>query len=291
MAGDSTALHDGQRMLDLFASVGAAHFDVTWTSCAGVKELFRRNVAAAELKSQLPAMLDFAPAKQRNIIVRPHGANVSFIQLDDLTADRLPPLAATAFLTLETSPGNFQAWVALASMPDKDFARQLRKGTGADPTASGATRVAGSLNFKDKYAPSFPRVAIYAAHPGRLATAGELERLGLVAAPEPVAQPLRIHARRISGNRSWPSYTRCLDGAPLNSEETGPDVSRADFVFCMTAITWGWSIDDTAERLMEESTKAQANGKNYAALTARNAALAVERRRHQPRQTGEHSRR
>ena len=244
-----------------------------------------------ELKRQLPGMLDFAPAKQRNVIVRPHGANVSFIQLDDLKADRLPPLAAAAFLTLETSPGNFQAWVALASTPDKDFARRLRKGAGADPTASGATRVAGSLNFKDKYAPNFPRVAIHAAQPGRLATAAELERLGLVAAPEPVAQPLRIHAPRISGNRSWPSYTRCLDGAPLNSEETGPDVSRADFVFCMTAITWGWSIDDTAERLMEESAKAQANGKNYAALTARNAALAVERRRHQPRQTGEHSRR
>ena len=61
-----------------------------------------------------------------------------------------------------------------------------------------------------------------------------------------------------------------------------PDVSRADFVFCMTAITWGWSVDDTAERLMEESAKAQANGKNYAALTARNAAIAVERRRLRP---------
>ena len=278
-------------MLDLFASVGATHFDVTWTTCAGDKELFRRNVAAAELQKQLPAMLDHAPAKQRNVIVRPHGANVSFIQLDDLKADRLPPLAAAAFLTLETSPGNFQAWVALASTPDKDFARRLRKGTGADPTASGATRVAGSLNFKDKYAPNFPRVAIHAAKPGRLATAAELERFGLVAKPEPVAQPLRIHAPRFSGNRSWPSYTRCLDGAPLNSEETGPDVSRADFVFCMTAITWGWSVDDTAERLMEESAKAQANGKNYAALTARNAALAVERRRHQPRQSAEHSRR
>ena len=79
-----------------------------------------------------------------------------------------------------------------------------------------------------------------------------LERLGLVAAPETVAQPLRLHAPRVSdSNRRWPSYERCLDGAPLNSEETGPDVSRADFVFCMTAITWGWSVQETAERLME----------------------------------------
>jgi hypothetical protein len=76
--------------------------------------------------------------------------------------------------------------------------------------------------------------------PARLANADELERLGLVAAPEIVAQPLRIGPARVSagGNRRWPSYERCVDGAPLNSEETGPDISRADFVFCMTAITW-----------------------------------------------------
>jgi hypothetical protein len=280
MAGDSTALHDGQRMLDLFASTGATHFDITWTTASGDKQSFRRNVPADMVRRTLSVMLGYATHARQNLIVRPHGAGVTFIQLDDLKADRLPPLAGDAFLTLETSPGNFQAWVALSGNDeDKDFARRLRKGAGADPTASGATRVAGSLNFKDKYAPPFPRVAIHTSAPGRIATADELDRLGLVAAPEPVAQPLRIHAPRISGNRSWPSYTRCLDGAPLNSEETGPDVSRADFVFCMTAITWGWSIDDTAERLMEESTKAQANGKNYAALTARNAALAVERRR------------
>src|ERR1700733_3169339 len=239
MAGDGTALHDGQQMLDLFASVGATHFDVTWTTCAGNKELFRRNVPLTELERQLPGMLDFAPAKQRNVIVRPHGANVSFIQLDDLKADRLPPLAAAAFLTLETSPGNFQAWVALASTPDKDFARRLRKGAGADATASGATRVAGSLNFKDKYAPAFPRVAIHAAQPGRVTTAVELDRLGLVAAPETVTEPpppSPARSRPGPGVRKWPSYERCVDGAPLNSEETGPDISRADFVFCMTAI-------------------------------------------------------
>ena len=83
---------------------------------------------------------------------------MTFIQLDDLKADQLPRVAPAVFLTLETSPGNFQAWLALPGSEDKDFARRLRKGTGADATASGATRVAGSLNFKDKYAPDFPRV-------------------------------------------------------------------------------------------------------------------------------------
>jgi hypothetical protein len=283
--GSGTGHSEAQAMLDAFASVGATRFDLTWTARTGGKEFFRRNVSRAELHRTLPVMLDNAPARQRNIIVRPHGDGVTFIQLDDLKAPALPRLAPAVFLILETSPGNFQAWAVLTGIEDKDFARRLKKGAGADATASGATRVAGSLNFKDKYAPAFPRVAIHAAQPGRMTTAAELERLGLVAAQETVAQPLRIAPARVSpGTRRWPSYARCVDGAPLNSEETGPDISRADFVFCMTAITWGFGVEATAERLMEESTKAQANGKAYAELTTHNAALAVERRRQQPRQ-------
>src|ERR1700722_18897820 len=129
-------------------------------------------------------MLDAAATGERNVIIRPDGPGVAFVQLDDLKAEKLPPLAPAVFLALETSPGNFQAWVAMPEAEDKDFARRLRKGTGADPTASGATRVAGSFNFKDKYAPVFPRVAIHQANLGRLARAAELERLGLVAKPE-----------------------------------------------------------------------------------------------------------
>ena len=86
--------------------------------------------------------------------------------------DQLPRVAPAVFLILETSPGNFQAWLALAGREDKEFVRRVRRGTGADATASGATRVAGSLNFKDKYAPDFPRVAIRDRRAGRMATSG-----------------------------------------------------------------------------------------------------------------------
>jgi hypothetical protein len=51
----------------------------------------------------------------------------------------------------------------------------------------------------------------------------------------------------------------------------------------MSEITWGWSVADTAARLMQERTKAQVSGRPYVDLTARNAALAVERRRQQPK--------
>jgi hypothetical protein len=52
----------------------------------------------------------------------------------------------------------------------------------------------------------------------------------------------------------------------------------ADFAWCMTAISWGHGIEATAERLMEESTKAQENGKHYALQTSQNAAAALARR-------------
>ena len=84
-------------------------------------------MSLADLVRTLPAMLDSAPGKQRNVIVRPHGPGVTFIQLDDLKAANLARLAPAVFLTLETSPGNFQAWVAMPGAEDKDFARRCAK--------------------------------------------------------------------------------------------------------------------------------------------------------------------
>ena len=274
-------------MIDIFAGAGATRFDVTWTSAAGEEQNFRRNCMLAYLTRVMPAVLDDAARKQRNVIVRPRGGTgVTFVQLDDLNADKLARVAPAVFLTLETSPGNFQAWAAVKDADDKDFVRRFKKGTGADATASGATRIAGSINFKAKYAPDFPRVTIREAHAGRVATTDGLERLGLVAPPEIVTEPVRAspsRSRPSPHKRKRPSYERCLDGAPLNSEETGPDISRADFVYAMIEGDWGWTKDEIVDHLMEVSVKAQANGRDYAELTVRNALVAVERRRQQPK--------
>jgi len=112
--GSSPLEHDeAKAMLDAFASVGATQFDVTWTNRAGEKEWFRRDMPYADLERALSAMLDAAPIKERNVIIRPHGPGVSFIQLDDLAPAPLARLAPAVFLTLQTSPGNFQAWIAI----------------------------------------------------------------------------------------------------------------------------------------------------------------------------------
>ena len=267
-------------MLDLFASVGVAHFDITHTNLDGTKRGFRPKQSMEQARRSMPFLLRSAPIRQNNVIIRPHHPPaVVLVQLDDLATAAAAQLCGVAFLTIQTNPGNAQAWIAVETGPgslESDFARRLRKGAGADPSASGTTRIAGTANFKRKYEPDFPTVAITSAQPGRTVTASELDAMGLVAAPEPTfeTQPLRV-SRRSRGR--GPDYQYCVERAPL-AWRRQPDISRADFAWCMTAIDWGWSISDVAERLMDESAKAQENGYDYALTTARNAAAAVERR-------------
>jgi hypothetical protein len=61
----------------------------------------------------------------------------------------------------------------------------------------------------------------------------------------------------------------------------------------MTAATWGFDVNDTAEKLLELSEHARhpSNGPDYAKRTARNAAAYVEQRRQQKQQrTATHGR-
>jgi hypothetical protein len=280
MRPDTTAHQAARAMLDAFGSVGAKTFDLTITSRKGEKVRFRRGVSPENLRSVMPAELGEAAALEHNVIVRPHGPGAVFIQLDDLSAEVMRQVQAVSFMGLETSPGNYQAWIATPEATE-DFIRQLRHAAGADPTASGATRAAGSLNFKDKYAPRFPRVEIAHIAPGLVARKEALARAfpglepDLCRSPTPRRQV--TPTLRPSGPIRWPSYRRCLEGAPVARDQQRPDVSRADFTWCMIAIDWGWGVEQTAARLMEESAKARENGGRYALRTAQRAGAARDR--------------
>ena len=225
-----------------------------------------------QLRAAMPAILQEAAERQHNVIVRPRSSGATLIQLDDLGEDAAERLRPASFLVLRTSPGNYQAWVAVADA-DADFARRLRKGAGADLTASGATRVSGSLNFKEKYAPDFPRVETVHASPGKVVTRAELEALGVVA-PEEKATPADDPLRHRTGAQRLAELPALRGEAPRRREGGRPDSSRADFTFCLLAIDWGWGVEETAARLMQESGKAQENGEAYALRTARKAAEA-----------------
>jgi hypothetical protein len=287
-------IDDAFRMLDTFASVGATHCDLTFTNIDGEKRGFRPEQSISQLKNSLPKLFPGAAARQNNIIVRPLSSRVHFVQLDDLDAAGLSRVGEAAFLTLQTSPGNHQAWVAVSGLESRDDAKdlssRLRKGAGADRSASGATRVAGTTNYKRKYEADFPTVSILDTNPGHVMTKEQLEALGIVVTSEPqIATPafsLKVHPGGQGNHRQraakvWPDYARSLAGAPPSLQGNGPDRSMADFSWCMTAIDWGWSIEDTAAKLPDVSEKArervQQKDEGYPLITAQNAAAAVER--------------
>lgn len=215
-------------------------FDLTHLNIEGEKRGFRPHQSIFQLKNSLPKLFPGAIARQNNIIVRPHSDTAQLIQLDDLNADGLERVRDVAFLTLQTSPGNHQAWIAASGLKGgeetKEFARRLLKGVGADPSASGATRVAGTTNYKRKYEPGFPKVRILDASPGRIVTQADLDSRALVAPQEPPTvvplQPTRRRSRS-EGERTWPDHERCVAGAPRSKEGDGPDRSMADSFWCM----------------------------------------------------------
>jgi hypothetical protein len=268
---------EARRMLELFESVGVWQFDIEQIDIDQRHRGFRRNQTLEQVRGCLPLLLERAETLQYNIIVRPHDNGATLVQLDDLPAAALDRVRPVAFLCLSTSPGNHQAWLAVQGAGDAaDLRRRVKKAAGADPSASGTLRVAGTRNFKRKYAPYFPTVAIQEATPHLIVTRAHLDALGLIAAPDPPRPPPTV---RHSKTAKWPSYQQCLDTAPLNHGGDAPDVSRADFTFALIASDWGHPAEQVSARLMEYSTKARENGQRYADLTARKAAAIVATRK------------
>ena len=273
----SAEVAEASVMLDLFQSLGVQSFSLTFTDDTGRKVAFKRNRSIELLRSDLPSLLFTSCQKRLNVIVRPIAPRtLSLIQLDDLSASQLDRVRSFSFLLLETSPENFQAWVAVHDASPETI-RRVKKAAGADLNASGATRLAGSHNFKSKYAPNYPRVRLHSIAPLHAITVGDLDRAGLIAAEErtPCAPPHAPTRRRRHRLLVWPSYARCLADSPGARNHEGKDRSAADFNFCLISIDRGWSVEATATQLMAESEKARLVGYNYALFTAKRAASVV----------------
>src|SRR4051812_36344823 len=147
-------------MLEAFRSVGTEAFRLTCTDIEGRKRVYRQ-YDPPSLTEKLPVIFETAERRKWNIIVRPIARpGVMLIQLDDLDREALQRVEGLTFLELETSPANYQAWVAVTvTDADETTSRRLRIGAASDVTASGAARLAGSLNIKPKYSESgFPTV-------------------------------------------------------------------------------------------------------------------------------------
>jgi DNA invertase Pin-like site-specific DNA recombinase len=288
-------ISEAERMIDIFTSVGARSFVVTKLDINQTL-IWGKAYSASELRDKLPAMVRTAAIRKpfaiseteivmagENLIVRPTGS-VHFVQLDDLSAEQIERVRPAAFLIHSTSPGNHQAWIAASGLPAdkevfKDFMRRVRKAVGGnDKSASHATRLGGTENFKLKYHPDFPVVAITHAVPGRVLTSDQLSQLGLLAEAERIKPPAFVP--RSSSERPWPSYEIAIMRAPRKADGT-PDRSKADYSWALIALTGGKNVEETIAKLAEVSPRAmertQRGDRGYARITVENAAAAVAR--------------
>jgi hypothetical protein len=231
----------------------------------------------------------------RNIYVRPSGEhNLSLV--DDLTRGGIVEMKRSGFsptLIVETSPGNFQAWVKHPHKLDSELgtvvARALAERFGGDTGAADWRhygRLAGFANRKEKYRnPAtglHPFVKVSEAY-GSVYPAAE-EFLGRIS--------LSLEERRQKDRqRGIASVSGCAQAPPvgLKSIESfrsdlkyGGDVKRADLAYAVYALSRGQAEIDVEAAIRSRDLSHKGNERrqrDYVERTIRKAAAASERGR------------
>ncbi len=276
--------------VDIFESVGAFEFETTLLhdpSPDGEKNRGYEIIGITDFPAKLPRLL----GKNRNeqfhneqleraysLAVRPRGERYFWL-LDDLNAAQANALKDVAFLIIETSPGNYQAWLALSDEVDlsdkaqeewwKAQRNRLIRKVGGNGGSYGALRWPGTYNNKPyrEIDGVRPLVRIVRANPGRVTTLAELDALGLLAPPiEKPKKVVDIRPRRQGTPTQWPSWERELSRSDIKANGE-PDHSVADAKWCKRCFEWGWSRTEVKAMLLSVSPRAKEKTNHYVELT------------------------
>jgi hypothetical protein len=231
----------------------------------------------------------------RNIYIRPKGEhNLSLV--DDLKAPAIAAMRRSGFkpaIVIETSPGNFQAWLKHPEPLDKELgtaaARALAEKFGADRGAADWRhygRLAGFTNCKEKY-----RDAVTGLHPFvRL-----IEANGNIY-PEACNFLSRVRAdlearRRIEQRRRTELATAIRDGNRRKGRmksidefrsdpRYGGDGTRIDLAYAVYALSHGVSADEVEAAIRTRDLSHKGSDKrqaDYVQRTIKKALAATER--------------
>ena len=230
----------------------------------------------------------------RNIYVRPKGEHQLSL-VDDLSADALAIMKRSGFapaLIVETSPGNFQAWVKHPERLDKETgtaaARELAQRFGGDTKAADWRhfgRLAGFTNRKNKYRDDatglYPFVKIIEAT-GRVYSAADDFIRGVHSGVEERRQADEI--RRASIASKNPGHA---NAGPLKSIDSfrsdpryGGDGSRIDLAYALYAFSRGVSESQVEAAIASRDLShkgTERRQKDYIARTVRKALATAER--------------
>ena len=194
--------------------------------------------------------LRFQNMNGRNIFVRPKGEHQMSL-IDDLKLDGIKVLKATGFnpaLVVQTSPGNFQAWLNHGTVLPRDLstavARNLAEKFGGDTGAADWRhfgRLSGFCNRKEKYRQhdgSFPFVRLMEADQTVYPKATEFVA--------EVREKLASYRAAAEERRQWlhngpskqPSPLKSIEDFRNNPTYSG-DGNRVDLAFAVYATSHG----------------------------------------------------
>jgi hypothetical protein len=231
----------------------------------------------------------------RNIYVRPSGEH-NLTLLDDLDKDALARLKGTGFtpaLVIETSPGNFQAWLKHPRKLDREMgtavARVLASEFGADEGAADWRhygRLSGFANRKTKYKDPvrglYPFVKLVECIGSVYPVAQEfLGRIDRDLAEQRLRREERRTARIPGLERASSTDFKSIDSF-RNDPRYGGDGKRCDLAYAVYALARG-----SAEAEVEEAIRSrdlshkggERRQRDYVERTIKKAAAAVERGR------------
>ncbi|SIR91892.1 RepB DNA-primase [Janthinobacterium sp. TND4EL3] len=275
--------------------------------------MMNREWSRAEVE-QSTAWLKRMNAKGNDVYIRPAGEH-GLVLVDDLTADKISRMAKDGFpsaATIETSPGNYQAWVKLSDRPLSDdartvAARSLASTYGGDLNSADSKhygRLAGFTNQKPKHTRD-GRQPYVLAHEctGKAATAAPalLERVeqGLDKAGAQKERQKRLEAIQAAkpGYGSYDPTREYQRQAQRLMAKYGDDadLSRMDWMIAQDMAKGGrFTVQDIEKGIREcspnvESRKA-GHIEDYARRTAEKAWNAPEVTQHRQEQAQEEAR-
>lgn len=293
-------------------ALGVPRFEVGIRE-AKTGQMMNREWSRAEVE-QSAAWLKRMNAKGNDVYIRPAGEH-GLVLVDDLTADKLSRMAKDGFpsaATIETSPGNYQAWVKLSDRPLSAEARRiaaqgLAKHYGGDMNSADSKhygRLAGFTNQKPQHTRD-GRQPYVLAHdcPGKAATAAPayLERIeqGLDKAEAQKERQKRLDALQAAkpgygGYDPIKEYQRQAQRLMAKYGD-GADLSRMDWMIAQDMAKGGrFTVQDIEKGIREcspnvESRKA-GHTEDYARRTAEKAWSAPEVQQYRQEQAQEQAR-
>lgn len=185
--------------------------------------MMNRAWSHAELSRSLP-WLKRMNARGNDLYLRPAGEH-AYVLVDDLNAAALQRMEQAGYrpaASLETSPGNYQAWVKLASLPvgpdiRRQAARDLAQQFGGDPNSADSRhygRLAGFTNQKPAHRNAAGQSPYVLAHdcPGTVATAGP-----------PHVQRIQERIEQQAAQREQQTRLEALQNAPETRGSHNPE--------------------------------------------------------------------